>query len=252
MPTYGLIGYPLTHSFSRRYFTQKFADLGLADSHRYLNFELPSLGELHPTLSSFPDIAGCNVTIPYKQQIIPYLDSLDPVAERIGAVNTLRFSADGIRGYNTDHSGFRDDLTYQLQQQGYATDLRGTGALILGTGGASLAVREALQEMGASVTFVSRNPGDRRITYADVDDRILASHRLVVNTTPLGTYPAIEGVPALPFALLTRDHFCYDLVYNPAITTFLRLSAAAGAGTANGLGMLHRQAEKAWEIWNGE
>lgn len=252
MPTFGLIGFPLGHSFSRRYFTDKFERLGISASHRYLNFELSDLRDLPATLAEYPDLAGCNVTIPYKQAIVPYLDSLDPVAARIGAVNTIAFTPDGRRGYNTDYLGFRDDFLHHRREQGFDQTLEGMQALVLGTGGASLAVLEALRELGVSPTLVSRTAGPQRLTYADLDEATISQHLIVVNTTPLGTFPRVEASPDVPFEALTSAHFVYDLVYNPAETTFLRRAAQAGAGTANGLGMLHRQAEAAWKIWTGE
>lgn len=264
--TYGLLGYPLTHSFSRPYFTEKFEQLGLSASHRYLNFELADAAGFQDLKSQHPDLHGVNVTIPHKKSVMQYLDELDPAAERIGAVNCIRFDAAGrTKGFNTDYLGFREDFLDHLRRHNWVdqafgmvqtedlleTFLESSSALILGTGGASLAVREALEELGLETTFVSRTPGEGRITYAELRPKILADHLIVVNTTPLGMAPKVEGYPDLPYAAFTQAHFAYDLVYNPAETTFLRMAREAGAGTGNGLGMLERQAEAGWAIWSG-
>ena len=252
MPTYGLIGYPLSHSFSRGYFTEKFRALGMADTHRYLNFELPSLEGVEKLPARYPDLVGCNVTIPHKRAIVARLDALDPVAARIGAVNTIRFSDGRATGFNTDYVGFRDDLLRGLGAAGRSTDLKGTSALILGTGGASLAVREVLRDLGVTTTYVSRQPAEGVLTYTALDPRTIQNYPLIVNTTPLGMHPAVDAAPAIPYAALTAEHFCYDLIYNPTETRFMREARGAGAGAMNGLGMLHRQAEASWEIWNAE
>lgn len=250
MATFGLIGYPLTHSFSRGYFTAKFAELGLDGTHRYLNFEIQTLNHFQKLLEEYPDLRGLNVTIPHKQAILPQLDRVDSVAGRIGAVNTIRITESGTEGFNTDYQGFRKDLLAQLARHQRFTNLRGQGALVLGTGGASLAVREALRDLGVTPLLVSRAPSDGQLAYTDVDAATLQANQLIVNTTPLGMFPRTEAAPDLPYHLLTKDHFCYDLIYNPAETEFMQRARAAGAGAANGLGMLHAQAEAAWEIWN--
>ncbi|MGB3801148.1 MAG: shikimate dehydrogenase [Lewinella sp.] len=252
MPTYALLGYPLTHSFSQRYFTDKFARMGLSDTHRYINLELPTVAAFPGRRAVIPDLRGCNVTIPHKQAVLDLLDEVDPVAARIGAVNTIRISDSKTTGFNTDYLGFRDDLLAQLKAQDRPTDLVGSTALILGTGGASLAVREALQDLGITPQWVSRSAGPEKITYADIDARVLANCTLIINTTPLGTFPNVEQAPPLPYHLLRADHFCYDLVYNPSETRFMQLARSQGAGAANGLGMLHLQAEASWKIWNEE
>lgn len=249
MPTYALLGYPLSHSFSRGYFTAKFRELGLAETHEYLNFELSDLKLFKQTIEEFPDLAGCNVTIPHKKTIIPYLDFLDPVAERIGAVNTIKVEDGRLTGYNTDYLGFRADLLLELQQQRWNEQLAGNSALILGTGGASLGIEAALTSLGVHCTFVSRSPAPGQLSYDAIDARIITRYHLIVNTTPLGMSPAVDAAPELPYGLLTPAHFCYDLIYNPAETRFLRQARDAGAGAANGLGMLHKQAEAAWAIW---
>ena len=252
MPTYALLGYPLSHSFSRQYFTDKFARMGLSETHRYLNFEIPQIENFAERRAAHPDLSGCNVTIPHKQAIIPLLDSIDPAAARIGAVNTLTFNEGKMRGYNTDYIGFRDDLLAQLAARGRSTDLDGQAALVLGTGGASRAVREALADLGVRPQLVSRRPGPDLITYDDLTSDLLQGFLLIINTTPLGTYPNTQTAPPLPYHCLTSAHFCYDLVYNPATTEFMQRAAAQGAEAANGLGMLHLQAEASCKIWNGE
>jgi shikimate dehydrogenase len=250
MRTFALIGHPLSHSFSRNYFTRKFEELGIADSHRYLNFDLSDISQLKEKLDEYTDLVGCNVTIPYKRAILPYLDRLDPAAERIGAVNTIDFRGGQRIGYNTDYLGFRGDLLAQRKRQGYTQDLAGQTALVLGTGGASRAVVVALQDLGMTSRYVSRSPGPDRLTYKEVDESVIRQSTLIVNTTPVGMYPHTEDAPDLPYASLTERHFCYDLVYNPAETRFLQLAQGAGACASNGLGMLHEQAEAAWAIWN--
>lgn len=261
MPTYALLGYPLSHSFSKRYFTEKFERLELGTTHQYLNFELDDINQIRKKLEEYGDIVGFNVTIPYKQAIIPFLSAIDPVAERIGAVNTVRVRSGHLEGFNTDYSGFRDDLLATIQAYNWQYALDRQSALILGTGGGSLAVAEALRELGTAFTFVSRQPQDGQLSYTQLTPEVMAAHRLIVNTTPLGMHPRIDMAPAIPYHLLTPDHFCYDLVYNPAETTFMRRASTGGipsvygtslrvAGVANGLGMLHRQAEAAWRIWN--
>ncbi|MCP9237559.1 shikimate dehydrogenase [Lewinella sp. JB7] len=252
MPTFALLGYPLSHSFSKGYFTEKFAELGLSGSHQYVNFELADVNQLKQKLEEYPDLLGCNVTIPHKRNVMTLMDELDPVAERIGAVNTIVVRNGRLKGYNTDFTGFREDLLEQMTAQGYERDLAGRQALILGTGGASLAVREALRSLGVRVTYVSRRRGEGRVVYDELTADSLRACHLIVNTTPLGMSPQVDTAPPLPYDHLTPRHFCYDLVYNPAETKFLRTARGAGAGAANGLGMLYKQAEASWRIWTGE
>ena len=175
-----------------------------------------------------------------------------PNAERIGAVNTIAIREGRLIGYNTDYVGFRADLLDEMQQQGWNEELGGNSALILGTGGASLAVEAALVALGVSCTYVSRSPQAGQLAYEQVDAGVIAHHHLIINTTPLGMSPHVEAAPDIPYSFLTPAHFCYDLIYNPAETTFLRQARGAGAGAANGLGMLHKQAEAGWAIWTGK
>ncbi|MFT5999016.1 MAG: shikimate dehydrogenase [Neolewinella sp.] len=262
--TYGLIGYPITHSFSQPYFTDKFAKMGLADTHQYLNFAVEHFQGFKDLKATHPDLKGLNVTIPHKQNVLPFLDRIDPAAKRIGAVNCIRIEADGTTtGYNTDYLGFQTDLMDHLRESNWTQQAFGlptnddllevfleeTSALVLGTGGASLAVHEALKELGITTQAVSRSPGKNRITYADLSPHLIADHHLIINTTPLGMAPKEDTFPDIPYAALSPAHFCYDLVYNPAETLFLAKARAAGAGTGNGIRMLHRQAEAGWKIW---
>lgn len=245
MNRYGLIGYPLTHSFSQRYFTEKFIQENIVDS-RYDLFELPDISNL-PDLLTLPDLRGLNVTIPHKQAVFPYLSRLDSSAEKIGAVNVIKIEADGSRtGYNSDYYGFRQSLTDWLVSLDRTT--AGLKALVLGTGGASKAVTVALSDLDIPYAYVSRTKTDDTLTYDEVAD-ILGAYQLIINSSPVGTYPRIDEAPALPYHLITNRHLLYDLVYNPAETKFIQLGRQQGAATQNGLRMLELQADKAWEIW---
>ena len=245
MTRYGLIGYPLTHSFSQRYFSGKFAREGIIDNS-YELFELPDINDL-PALLALPDLRGLNVTIPHKQAVLPYLDRLHDSARKIGAVNVIKFEADGSRtGYNSDYYGFRQSLTTWLMTLG--RPLAGLKALVLGTGGASKAVTVALSDLDISYAYVSRTKTADSLTYAEVET-IIADYHLIINCSPVGTYPTIDAAPALPYHLITEQHLLYDLVYNPAETKFMQLGQQHGATTLNGLTMLELQADKAWEIW---
>ncbi|MGV3558468.1 shikimate dehydrogenase family protein [Larkinella arboricola] len=249
MHRYGLIGYPLTHSFSQKYFTEKFEKEGIPDS-RYDLFELPDLTAFPQLIASTPDLVGLNVTIPHKQAIIPFLDELDPAsAGRIGAVNTIRILRDGRKiGYNTDYYGFRLSLEQWLQ----SLDLLPASlqALVLGNGGAAKAVIAALGDLQIRYRLVSRQQTAEALSYESISPEVLDEYRLIINTSPVGTYPKVEASPAIPYGMLTRGHLLYDLVYNPAETRFLQQGCEHGAATHNGLPMLYLQAEKAWEIWN--
>lgn len=246
MPRYGLIGYPLTHSFSQRYFTEKFARQGITDS-QYDLFELPDITGL-PVVLQTPDLRGLNVTIPHKQAVLPYLDRLDASAEKVGAVNVIKIEADGSRtGYNSDYYGFKRSLEDWLGLAVRPTDtpLR---ALVLGTGGASKAVVAALTDLGISYQYISRRKTDHTVSYAEAA-ALLPTHHLIVNCSPVGTYPKVNEAPDLPYQQLTERHYLYDLVYNPAETRFMQLGRERGAAVMNGYQMLVLQAEKAWEIW---
>ncbi|MEM8906541.1 MAG: shikimate dehydrogenase, partial [Bacteroidota bacterium] len=239
---YGLIGYPLSHSFSKQYFTQKFAKEEIAN-HHYELFPLADLADLRDLIQRFPNLRGLNVTIPYKERVIAFLDEIDPAAEEIGAVNTIRIERGRLKGYNTDVYGFQESLVPLLGPQ------MPSGALILGTGGAAKAVAYVLTQLNIPYLKVSRSDkGD--LTYAQMDAQQLARYPLLVNTTPLGMSPQIDRCPDLPYTALSPANVLYDLVYNPEKTLFLERGAERSCQTKNGLEMLYLQAEKAWEIWN--
>ena len=244
MSQYGLIGRRLGHSFSQTYFTQKFSQLDL-DQHRYDLFELDSPTQLPALLAAHPELRGLNVTVPYKELIWPYLDEVAPSAGRVGAVNVIAFRADGrLVGHNTDYIGFRESVRRFFPARGETAR-----ALVLGTGGAAKAVEVALRELGIGYWLVSRDPLRAGLTYDDLTPELLTGHPLIINATPLGTYPDIEQCPPLPYSALSEAHYLYDLIYNPAETLFLRHGREAGAHTKNGFEMLCLQAEAAWEIW---
>ena len=245
MTRYGLIGFPLTHSFSQRYFTEKFAREGIINA-RYDLFELPDIAAL-PTLLQTPNLRGLNVTIPHKQAVLPYLDRLDPSAEKVGAVNVIRMEEDGSRtGFNSDYYGFRQSLQDWLNLLGRTTD--GLQALVLGTGGASKAATAALSDLLIPYQSVSRSKAANTVTYSELPT-LLDAYPLLINCSPVGTYPHTNEAPALPYDQVTSQHLLYDLVYNPAETLFMKRGHERGAATHNGLRMLELQAEKAWEIW---
>ncbi len=245
MTRYGLIGSPLTHSFSQRYFTEKFAREGIVNS-RYDLFDMPDLATL-PELMAMPGLRGLNVTIPHKQAVLPYLDQLDASAEKIGAVNVIKLETNGSRtGYNSDYYGFRQSLTDWLMTLNRSQT--GLQALVLGTGGASKAITVALDDLGIRYRYVSRTKSAHAMIYDEVTS-VLSDYQLIINSSPVGTYPHIDQAPDLPYNQLTERHLLYDLVYNPSETKFMQLGHANGAATHNGLRMLELQAEKAWEIW---
>ena len=238
---FGLIGFPLTHSFSKKYFETKFHTLGLTN-FSYDNFPIEKIVDVLPILQS--DMFGLNVTIPHKTNILVYINEIDPIALQIGAVNTLvKNGENSWKGFNTDHSGFR--ISLETWMEGLQFPER---ALILGTGGASLAIRFALSELDIPSSIVSRGPdGDYR--YEDLTREIIENHLLVINATPLGMDPRIETSPMIPYEFLSSNHWLYDVVYNPPNTLFLTRGQQMGARTKNGLDMLLIQAEQAWLIW---
>ncbi len=243
----GLIGYPLTHSFSARYFADKFEREGII-GFSYGNFEIPKIEDFPEILKNNPDVIGFNVTIPYKEQIIPYLDELDEEAQEIGAVNTIKVlrteSGIKLKGYNTDIYGFRETLKPLLKMHHYK-------ALILGTGGAAKAVEYVLRKIGLSVLYISRNPkSESERSYEDLNQFAVQDFPVIVNSTPIGMHPQIDNCPSIPYEHLNSNNLLYDLIYNPDQTLFMKKGAEQGAITQNGLGMLKLQAEKAWEIWN--
>jgi shikimate dehydrogenase len=249
MRRYGLIGYPLTHSFSEKYFAEKFRREGITDAV-YKNFPIASVKELPELVASVKDLSGLNVTIPYKEQVIPYLDTLSGDAEKIRAVNTIRIERSGERvrllGYNTDVWGFETTLKPLLRPWH-------TFALVLGTGGAAKAVGYVLEKLGMEVWYLSRRPrGERTIRYEELTGPMLQQIKLLVNTTPLGMFPETDRCPEIPYRYLTDEHLLYDLIYNPGETLFMKRGKERGATVVNGLAMLEQQAEKSWEIWNDE
>lgn len=243
MKKYGLIGHPLTHSFSKKFFTEKFEKEQLIDC-QYDLFDIPSINELSIILKNNPDLRGLNVTIPYKEKVMEFLDEIDEEAKKIGAVNTIKIENNKLIGFNTDYFGFKQSLKPFLE-------ISQERALILGTGGASKAVYHALTSLNINCLFVSRNPkNENEISYEDVNEYVIRNHQIIVNTTPVGTFPNINEKPAIDYSQITAKHLLYDLVYNPAETQFLKEGKQQGAIVLNGLQMLQLQAEKAWEIWN--
>jgi shikimate dehydrogenase len=246
---FGLIGFPLGHSFSKGYFTEKFAQLGLSNTHAYEKFELENVADFPALLKSHTaHLRGLNVTIPHKQSIIPFLDEIDEAARKIGAVNTIKFLPNGkIKGFNTDYWGFR----WTLEKWDAFTEIAPKKALVLGKGGAAKAIVVALEDLGLEIQLVSRRKEEDTITYEELTAEVMQKHLLVVNTTPLGMYPKVDACPPIPYELLGSQHLLYDIVYNPLETLFLKKGLEAGAKAVHfGLEMLHGQAEKAWEIWN--
>lgn len=242
---YGLIGYPLSHSFSKRYFSEKFEREDLAD-RKYELFPIASVEELPALIADHPVLRGLNVTIPYKERVIPFLDDVRSEAAAVGAVNTIAVRENGLIGYNTDVYGFETSLRRFLQEH----HAQPAEALVLGTGGAAKAVCYVLDKLSLPFLQVSRNAERGDLTYEDIDEKIIRQHELIINTTPLGMAPDIETFPILPYEYLTSRHLLYDLVYNPERTAFLTKGARRGCPVKNGLEMLHLQAERSWAIWN--
>ncbi|MCB9291975.1 MAG: shikimate dehydrogenase [Lewinellaceae bacterium] len=243
---YGLIGYPLSHSFSRRYFNEKFRQEKMSD-HHYELFPLEDIGELPALLAAHSNLKGLNVTIPYKQQVMAYLDELSEGAAAVGAVNTIKIRQGKLTGYNTDVYGFEQSLRQFLEESNAVAGLQ---ALVLGTGGAAKAVVYVLARMGIPYRMVSRREAPGQLTYPELNETLIQDYRLIVNTTPLGMSPKVETCPDIPFQHLGPKHLLFDLVYNPEETAFMARGKQRGATARNGLQMLHLQAEKAWEIWN--
>lgn len=243
MKRYGLIGYPLGHSLSAQYFADKFTREGRSDCD-YKLYELQSIEQIGSLLSAVPDLMGFNVTIPYKQAIIHYLDDLSNPAGAIGAVNCVKREAGRLVGYNTDVEGFRYGLTAFIGTKSLER------ALVLGSGGASQAVQYVLAQLEIPYDLVSRDPSRGNYTYSDLTDDVISSHHLIINTSPVGMFPHDNETPRLPYAFLTPAHYLFDLVYNPLETQFMARGKQQGAHTCNGLTMFVRQAECAWAIWN--
>lgn len=239
---FGLLGRDIDYSFSRAYFSEKFEREKLLHCS-YENFDLPNLDNFTETLQT-PHLKGMNVTIPYKEEVIPFLDDLDEVSKAIGAVNTVVFGTDGsAKGYNTDHIGFSESIAPLLHKE--VTD-----ALILGTGGASKAIVYALHQMGINTKYVSRKKSKTTLNYSELSKDIINAHKLIVNCTPLGTFPNINEKPDLNYASLTSKHILFDLIYNPDETAFMKEGKKYGATVSNGQAMLVGQAEASWKLWN--
>lgn len=245
---YGLIGYPLSHSYSKKYFSEKFAAEGI--DAEYLNFELPDIGDLMELIAECPELAGLNVTKPYKELVIPYLNDIDPEAGEIGAVNVIKITHGAqrendiaLKGYNTDVVGFRESIKPLLNPER-------SKALILGTGGASKAVAQALKTLGAEYTFVSRTPREGALTYSDLTKEVMDRNLVIVNATPVGMYPHVDECPPIPYEYITPAHLCFDLIYNPSETEFMKRAGARGAEVENGYAMWLLQAKASWKVWS--
>lgn len=245
MTLFGLIGYPLGHSFSVPYFSKKFSEEGIDAEYR--NFPLEALSEFEQLIKREPDLAGLNVTVPYKQKILPFLDALDSTSRTIRAVNTIKFCRRdnhlALLGYNTDIIGFERSLKTHLKPVHQR-------ALVLGTGGSSKAIVFVLEKLGIAYSMISRSRGEGVMNYDDLDYSQMADAKLIINTTPLGMYPDIEGFPNIPYEAVTPEHLLFDLVYNPEKTQFLAKGEKMGAAIVNGYEMLVHQAEASWDIWN--
>ncbi|MEN8834924.1 MAG: shikimate dehydrogenase [Polaribacter sp.] len=241
---FGLLGKDISYSFSRGYFSEKFKQMNL-DNHNYINFDLPKIEDFPSILEDNESVLGINVTIPYKEAVIPYLDKIDKTAKEIGAVNTIKITKRGnLKGYNSDVVGFEKSITPLLKKHHKK-------ALILGTGGASKAIAYALKRNDIKYKFVSRNPeGKKQISYADLSREIIEDYTLIVNSTPLGTSPHVNNCPNIPYQFITPNHLLYDLIYNPQVSKFLANGRQKGASIKNGYEMLELQAEESWRIWN--
>jgi shikimate dehydrogenase len=239
---YGLIGYPLSHSFSKRYFTEKFEKENIAGC-RYELFPIKSVNDLRNIIHNNPTLCGLNVTIPYKETVIPFLHNMTDAVHQIGACNCIQIFDGKLTGYNTDVIGFEKMILPYLKPYH-------SKALILGTGGAAKAVAWVFNKLGLEYIYVSRDAGMNKISYSDIDASLMDAHKIVVNTTPLGMAPNTEGVPEIPFDYISSEHLFIDLIYNPAKTRFLSIAEQKGATIVNGMEMLIIQAEEAWKIWN--
>ena len=247
MKTFGLVGYPLGHSFSQDYFTKKFAAEKI--DAQYLNFQIEDISLFPEKVLTIDGLFGLNVTIPYKQKVMAYLDEIDETAQKVGAVNVVKIIRNGskmrLRGCNSDVVGFENSLRPLLKPCH-------TQAFILGTGGASKAVRYVLEKLNISYQFVSRNAdaANNILSYQQLSNELIESHKLIVNCTPLGMSPKIDACPDIPYQAIGAEHLCFDLIYNPEETLFLKKAKEQGATIKNGLDMLIGQAVRAWEIWN--
>lgn len=243
MPNFGLIGKNISYSFSKSHFTEKFEKEDI--NYTYENFDIDEISQFPSIIKNHPELLGLNVTIPYKESIIPFLDELNEVAQDIGAVNTIKIESSGkLKGYNTDCYGFEKSIQPLLKPHHKS-------ALILGTGGASKAVAHALRNLHIHFDFVSRQPNaEAKYTYIELDETIIKSAQIIINCTPIGTYPNVNECPDIPYDALTNEHLLYDLIYNPIQTKFLICGEIKGAAITNGLTMLELQAQKSWDLWS--
>ncbi|MBQ8865351.1 MAG: shikimate dehydrogenase [Bacteroidaceae bacterium] len=241
MTKYGIIGYPLGHSFSKGFFTEKFARESI--DAQYLNFEIPDVAMLPDVLRNNPELRGLNVTLPHKQAVIPLLDEMSEEAKEIGAVNVIRIRDGRLKGFNSDIIGFTNSIKPLLMPHHKK-------ALILGTGGASKAIRVGLNRLGIEWTYVSRSLGEGMLTYADLTPKLMQDYTVIVNCSPVGMFPKVDAAPAIPYELLSPQHLLFDCVYNPEETLFMKKGREQGATVKNGLEMLHLQAVASWDFWN--
>ena len=239
MRKFGLIGYPLSHSFSPSYFKKKFDKEGI-DGAEYLAYPIDDVRKMLNLIAE--GVIGLNVTIPYKEQVIPFMDELDETAAVVQAVNTIKVEDGRLRGFNTDVYGF------EMSLRSFIKEKKIEKALVLGTGGAAKAVEFVLRKLNIKFTYISRK--DTYLNYKEVTQKMIEQHKLIINTTPLGMQPKIHSFPQIPYIGISEKHFCYDLVYNPEKTLFLKKAAGYGAKIKNGADMLFLQAEKSWQIWN--
>ena len=251
LEVYGLVGFPLKHSFSSKFFAEKFAREGI--NAEYLNFEIEDILQLRDVIIFNQRLRGLNVTIPYKEQVIPFLDALSPEAREIGAVNTIKIEREQgkmyfyrLTGYNTDYIGFKKSIQPLIRPEIHQK------ALILGTGGASKAVAQTFSDLNIEYKYVSRTPKENQFTYTQLNEEIMRQYKIIVNASPVGTFPVTEECPDIPYEFLSTEHLLYDLVYNPAETLFLKKGKAHGGTTKNGAEMLELQALAAWKIWTNE
>lgn len=244
MRKFGLLGKNISYSFSKNYFEKKFIEETILDTI-YENYDIQDISEFVTIIKHNPELIGLNVTIPYKESIIPFLDSIHKKAKKIGAVNTIKITRNGkLKGYNTDYYGFKKTIKPHIKPQHKR-------ALILGTGGASKAIAYTLKQLGIDYQFVSRKPSKKgQLTYQGLTDNIISTHLIIINCTPLGTFPNTDDCPNIPYKAITKSHILFDLIYNPEQTRFLELGNKQNATTINGLKMLEQQANKAWRIWN--
>jgi len=242
MRQFGLIGYPLTHSFSKKFFTEKFERENLTDC-RYDTFSIPSIDDLRDVLKNNPELCGLNVTIPYKENVLSFLDEKTPLVKKIKACNCINIKDGKLTGHNTDAPAFEKSLKEKLQPHH-------TKALILGTGGAAKAVEYSLRQLNIPYKYVSRKPSAKSFSYEQLTEPLMQEYTLIINTTPLGMHPNVVEAPQIPYHTLTSKHYLFDLVYNPEKTLFLQKGETQGAAIKNGHEMLVLQAEESWRIWN--